>query len=83
MAYARCECTLGDIPHPTEIAHKRKYSRCTRAVAVEIRRVRDTNGRKAQGPWYSYCDPCGRAIKAYQGTDVEIRPAAETIRQTA
>lgn len=77
MAYRRCECNLGDIPHPAEIAHKRKHSRCTRAVAMEIRRVRDTNGRKAEGGWYAYCEPCGKAIRAYQGSDVEVREAAE------
>lgn len=78
MAYRRCECTIHDIPHTEEIAHKRRHSRCTRVVTVEIRRVRDTHGRKASGPWYAYCDLCGKAIKAYQGSDVEIRTAAET-----
>lgn len=78
MAYRRCECTVHDIPHPEEIAHKRRHSRCSRVVAVEIRRVRDTNGRKCEGQWYAYCEPCGKAIKAYQGSDVQIRDAAET-----
>jgi hypothetical protein len=80
MAYRRCECEVHDIPHPEEIAHKRRHSRCTRVVAVEIRRVRDTNGRKAEGQWYAYCEPCGKAIRAYQGSDVEMRPAPE-VRQ--
>ncbi len=77
MAYRRCQCEVGDIPHPTEAAHKRAHSRCTRTVVVEVRRVRDTNGRKCEGPWYAYCEPCGKSIRAYQGSDVEIRTAAE------
>ena len=81
MAYRRCECTISDIPHPVEIAHKRPHSRCTRVVTFEIRRVRDTNGRKCEGPWYAYCDQCGRAIRAYQTTDVEMRPAPETLHR--
>lgn len=77
MAYRRCECKVNDIPHPAEIAHKRAYTRCTRAVAVEIRRVRDTNGRKCTGAWYAYCKPCGLAIRVYQGADVEMRDIAK------
>lgn len=77
MAYRRCECCIGDIPHPTEAMHKRQHSRCTRVVTTEIRRVRDTNGRKAQGPWYAYCEECAKAIRAYQGSDVEVRQAVE------
>jgi len=77
MAYRRCECNVGDIPHPTEATHKRVHSRCTRSVAVEIRRVRDTKGRNAEGPWYAFCEPCGKAIRAYQGSDIEMRPAPE------
>lgn len=79
MAYRRCECTIADIPHPAEIAHKRPYSRCTRVVAFEIRRVRDTNGHACKGQWYAYCDPCGKAILAYQMSNVEIRTAPETV----
>lgn len=71
MAYLRCQCCVGDIPHPTEAAHKRRHSRCTRAVTMEVRRVRDTNGRKANGPWYAYCEQCASAIHAYQGADVD------------
>jgi hypothetical protein len=81
MAYNRCECTLGDIPHPTEAIHKRKHSRCTRVVAFEIRRIRDANGRTATGPWYSYCEPCAKQIRAYQGSDVEMRPSPESERE--
>ena len=79
MAYRRCACNVGDIPHPTEAAHKRRHSRCTRVVAFEIRRVRDTNGRKAEGGWYAFCGECARAIRAYQGQDVEMRQAAEVL----
>lgn len=78
MAYLRCQCCVGDIPHPTEATHKRQHSRCTRAVTTEVRRIVDTNGRKVDGPWYEYCDQCAKAIRAYQGSEVEIRPAAET-----
>lgn len=83
MAYARCQCCVGDIPHPTEAVHKRKHSRCTRAVKMQVRRVRDTNGRKADGPWYDYCEPCASAIHAYLGSYVECRPAAETVTRKA
>ncbi len=78
MPYQRCQCGVGDNPHPPESAHKRPHSRCTRAVTMDVRRVRDTKGRKGNGPWYAYCEPCARAIRAYQGTDVECRPAAKT-----
>lgn len=78
MAYRRCDCKIGDIPHPTKAQHKRPFSRCTRAVTMEIRRVRDTEGRSTKGPWYAFCDPCGKAIVAYQTTDVEERPAPES-----
>lgn len=83
MAYRRCQCCVGDIPHPTEAVHKRMHSRCTRAVTMEVRRVRDTNGRKCDGPWYAYCEQCASAIHAYQGSDVECRPAAETVTRKA
>jgi hypothetical protein len=78
MAYRRCECSVGGIPHPTEASHKRKHSRCTRAVTMEIRRVRDTTGRKCDAGWYAFCRPCGLAIMAYQGSDVEMRPFLQT-----
>lgn len=81
MAYRRCECCIHDIPHPAEAKHKRQHSRCTRVVTMEIRRIRDTNGRRAEGGWYAYCDECGKAIRAYQGSDVECRQAAETAVQ--
>jgi hypothetical protein len=80
MAYARCQCNTGDIPHPTEARHKRQHSRCTRVVTKQIRRIRDTNGRKCEGPWYDYCEECAKAIRAYQGSDVEVRPSAEAKR---
>lgn len=83
MAYERCQCCVGDIPHPEEARHKRQHSRCTRAVTMEVRRIKDTNGRKADGPWYRYCEPCASAIHAYQGSDVEIRPAVETVTRKA
>lgn len=73
MAYRRCDCWVRDIPHPTEAAHKRPHSRCTRAVTMEIRRVRDTSGRKCEGGWYAFCEPCGKAVVAYQMSDVEAR----------
>lgn len=79
MAYRRCECCINDIPHPAEAFHKRRHSRCTRAVTMEIRVVRDTNKRKAEGGWYGYCEECGKAIMAYQGSYVERRPAAEAV----
>lgn len=78
MAYRRCDCN-GDIPHPTEATHKHAHSRCTRVVAFEIRRVTDTNGRKADWPWYAFCEPCAKAIRAYQGSDVEMRPSADSL----
>jgi hypothetical protein len=75
MSRVRCHCTTGDIPHPPEIAHKRIHSRCTRTATMSVRRVRDTGGRKIRerGGWYHYCEPCGKAIVAYQGSDVESR----------
>lgn len=81
MAYRRCECTIKDVPHPEEIRHKRQHSRCTRVVAFEIRRIRDTEGRKCTGSWYAYCEPCAKAIRAYQGSEVEMREAAEVGKQ--
>jgi hypothetical protein len=73
MAYLRCECNTGDIPHPAEAAHKRIHRRCTRAATVEVRRVRDTKGRACEASWYQFCEPCAKAIRAYQGSDVEVR----------
>lgn len=77
MAYRRCDCHLGDVPHPEEASHKRRHSRCTRAVTTAIRRVIDTRGRAVTGAWYFYCDACAKAIRAYQGSAIELADVRE------
>lgn len=62
--YERCECKVGDIPHYGEAVHKRPMSRCTRAVTHTV--------RKAGGIWHLYCEQCAMAIRAYQGSNVEV-----------
>ena len=74
MAYIRCECKVGDIPHEGNAVHKRQHRRCTRAATRRIRRVIDTRGRAILSPqWYVYCEPCALAISAHQGTEVEMQ----------
>ena len=72
MAYTRCQCKVGDVPHRGAAVHKR--SRCTRAATVEISRVVTTDGKPVTTRvWYHYCEPCAQAIEAYQGSEVERR----------
>lgn len=74
MAYTRCQCCVGDIPHTATAEHKRKHSRCTRAATVQLRRVVLTTGKPNQNStWFDYCEPCAQAIEAYQGSYVERR----------
>jgi hypothetical protein len=80
MAYTRCECRTGDVPHTGKAAHlvtkghRLPVRRCTRAATVTLRRVVKTNGapippRDRTG--YDYCAACADAIERYQGGEVE------------
>lgn len=88
MAYLRCDCHVGDVEHPDSARHitiqrfggKKTHHRCTRRATMSVRRVVDTRGRRIPGgggPWYRYCEKCARAIRAYQGSTVELRDGVD------
>lgn len=77
MAYVRCECKGGDIPHEGAAVHKRVHGRCSRAATHEVRkRYAVETGNPNVGHWYGYCDACTAAIVAYQESSVVVRELA-------